>query len=86
MSYTVHSMDGSDGGGRVWEAARARDSRIKCGQPVGGNEEGDAAQPSKRARQGASPPKAAAPAAEDEDAALRAIFPGGFGGSKHAPR
>ena len=40
--------------------------------------------PSKRARQGPSPPKAAAPVAQDEDASLRAMFPGGFGGRKHA--
>lgn len=86
MRSVAARMDARGGGGMQELLDRQRRVAQASRSSAFFDDEGDAAQPSKRARQGASPPKAAAPAAEDEDAALRAMFPGGFGGSKHAPR
>jgi WD40 repeat protein len=86
MRSVAARMDARGGGGMQELLDRQRRVAQASRSSAFFDDEGDAAQPSKRARQGASPPKAAAPAVEDEDAALRAMFPGGFGGSKHAPR
>ena len=86
MRSVAARMDARGGGGMQELLDRQRRGAQAARSSAFFDDEGDAAQPSKRARQGASPPKAAAPAVEDEDAALRAMFPGGFGGSKHAPR
>ena len=86
MRRVAARMDARGGGGMQELLDRQRRVAQASRSSAFFDEEGDAAQPSKRPRQGPSPPKVAAPAAEDEDAALRAMFPGGFGGSKHAPR
>ena len=86
MRSVAARMDARGGGGMQELLDRQRRVAQASRSSAFFDDEGDAAQPSKRARQGASPPKATAPAVEDEDAALRAMFPGGFGGSKHAPR
>ena len=84
MRNVAARMDAGGGGGMQELLDRQRRVAAASRSSAFFDDGDDARAPSKRARQGSSPPKASVPVADDEDAALRAMFPGGFGGRKHA--